>query len=184
MDSVGLVVAQGTANLQQLGPLLRPRIDAWVDWLMDRRRVIVTATLMTSSLAEHFAHNLRYLLGGVDFVDASSSQAWMHLRDLNANDGVVGISYPRYAKRTAAFMGQCRVRTAHLAWITDLGGPNLVGAEEVLRLPAASQSHYSSTVALIALIDILAHEIAERDPERIRQNLEEADQIWQTLNDT
>jgi len=183
-DSVGLVIGQETANLEQLGPILRVQVAGIVDWLLTRPHILVTASLMTTSLGEHVALNLRYLLGGVEFVDAVSSQAWMRLRDLTPDDGVIGISYPRYAKRTASFMAQCAERTSHILWITDLGGPGIPMAERVLRLPSASQSHYSSTVALMALVHVMAHELADRDPERIRGNLEEADRIWRALNDT
>ncbi len=181
-DSVAMVLSQEKANLEQLGPILRTQVVAIAEWLLTRKHIVVAASLMTASLAEHLALNLRYLLGGVEFVDAVSSQAWMHLRDLGPEDGVIGLSYPRYSKRTAAFLSQCAARTDHILWITDLGGPR-VPAELELRLPSASQSHYSSTVALMALIHVMGHELAERAPERIRKNLEAADKIWRTLNE-
>lgn len=181
-DMMTSVLAQEIANLTELEPTLRAQIDVIADWLLSRQHLIVTASLMTASLAEHVALNLRYLLGGVDFVDAVSSQAWMYLRDLQSEDGVVGISYPRYSPRTAAFLAQCVKRTPHVLWITDLGGPSLP-AELVLRLPSASTSHYSSTVALMALIQILAHELADREPKRIRKNIEAADAVWRTLHE-
>ncbi|PSR20444.1 MAG: hypothetical protein C7B45_14845 [Sulfobacillus acidophilus] len=181
-DVTTSVLAQEIANLTELEPTLRAQIDVITDWLLSRQHLIVTASLMTASLAEHVALNFRYLLGGVDFVDAASSQAWMLLRDLHDEDGVVGISYPRYSTRTSAFLGQCAKRTPHILWITDLGGPS-IPAELVLRLPSTSQSHYSSTVALMALIQVLAHELAEREPQRIRRNIEAADAVWRILHE-
>jgi DNA-binding MurR/RpiR family transcriptional regulator len=182
IDSIGLVLSQEIANLEQLSPLLRPQLAPLIDWLLMRRHIVVTASLMTAGLAEHLALNFRYLLGGVEFVDAASSQAWMHLRDLRSDDGVIGLSYPRYAARTSAFLARSLRQTPHNIWITDLGGPAVPTAEMIIRLPSASQSHYSSTVTLMAFIHIVAHELAEREPERVRQNLEDADRIWQDLN--
>jgi len=183
MDTVGLVVAQEIANLEQLGSYIRPQLSDWVDWLLSRRRIVVTATLMTASLAEYLGLLLRYLLGGVDFVDASSGQAWLRLRDISEDDGVIGVSYPRYAKRTATFLERCRDYTTHTAFITDLGGPTLP-VERMLRLPSVSRAHHSSAVALIAFVDMLANEMAEREPDRVRHNLEEADRLWLALNDS
>lgn len=181
-DIVASVVAQELGNLQQLGSLLRPQVPLLRTWLAERPRMLVTASLMTTGLGEHLAMHLRLLLGHVDFVDASSSEAWLELRDLEPNDGVIGLSYPRYSRATTQFLRECRQQTQHLLWITDMGGPELNGAELTIRLPSSSVSHYSSTVGLMAMLHILARELAEEVPDRVRNNLVAADKLWQKLN--
>ena len=181
-DLVGAVIAQEVQNLHQLGPLLRPQLDPLVTWLLARPRMVVTASLMTTDLAEHVALHLRLLLGRVEFVDASSSQAWLQLRDLEATDGVIGLSYPRYSRPTTRFLTGCQQHTPHILWMTDLSGPDLPQAELTIRLPSVSLSHYSSTVSLMALVHILARELAERDPARVRANLDAADGLWHDLS--
>lgn len=181
-DMVGAVIAQEIQNLHQLEPMVRSQLDPLVSWLLQRPRMIVTASLMTTGLAEHLALHLRLLLRRVDFVDASSSQAWLQLRDLDSSDGVIGVSFPRYSRPTAQFLAGCLRHTPHVAWITDLSGPELPGAELTIRLPSMSLSHYSSTVSLMALLNILARELAEREPGRIRANLDAADGLWRDLS--
>lgn len=181
-DIITSVVRQETSNLEQLGQILRPQLPALLTWLLQRRRIVVAASLMTAALADHLALHLRLLLGAVDYVDASSSEAWLRIRDLNAEDGVIGVSYPRYSEATAAFLARAHCRTPHIVFLTDLAGASPKNVTMTVRLPSASESHYSSTVALMSLIQILAHELASREPERIRQNIDQADVIWRELN--
>ncbi len=181
-DVITSVVRQETSNLEQLGQILRPQLPALVTWLLQRRRIVVVASLMTAALADHLALHLRLLLGAVDYVDASSSEAWLRIRDLKPEDGVIGVSYPRYSEATAAFLARAYRRTPHIMFLTDLSGVSPKNVTMTVRLPSASESHYSSTVALMSLIQILAHELATRDPERVRRNLDQADMVWRELN--
>lgn len=178
-DIVGQVVADEASNLQRLVPLLRAHLDTLWPWLLERRHLLVVASLMTAGLAEHMAAHLRLLLGNADFLDASSSMAWLRVRDIEPNDGVVALSYPRYAQATRLFLTRARERTRHVLLITDMAGPDHPAASITLRLPTASTTHYSSTVSLMVLMQVIARGLAHHAPDRVLGNVSRADAIWQ-----
>lgn len=181
-DTVSMVIADEKANLDQMGAMIRPQLETIWPWLLERQQILVVASLLTAGLAEHLALHLRLLLGNVDFVDAASSQAWLRIRDLRADDGVVAVSYPRYSEATRAVLTHARKRTNHIVLITDLTGPEHASAFLTIRLPSTSRTHYSSSVGLMALLQILSRGLAERSPDRVLGNIAQADRSWRELN--
>jgi DNA-binding MurR/RpiR family transcriptional regulator len=179
---IGSIIADEKANLDQLEQCVTPQLNDLLSMLLNSRHILITASLMTTALAQHFAIHLRLLLGNVDFVDAASSLAWIRLRDLDARDMVVGLTYPRYSEATRQFLTKARERTPLVALITDLPGPPLDKMALTLRLPAISRGHYSSTVSLMAFIQVIGQNMTLRDPSRILGNLNAVDAIWQQLN--
>lgn len=182
LTPIGAVIANEKSNLDQLEMLLAPVIDEFISTLLSARRILVVASLMTAPIAEYLSLHLRLLLGHVDFVDASSSQAWLRFRELGSEDCVLGLSYPRYSVATRKFLTKTLERTEHVILMTDQGGALLQGIQLAVRLPSVSHYHYSSNVSLMALTQILARSLSHQDPERIMNNVNEADEIWSQLN--
>ena len=182
LTPIGAIVANEKANLDQLESLLTPVIDELLSTLLKAGRILVVASLMTAPIAEYLSLHLRLLLRRVEYVDASSSQAWLHFRELGDEDCVLGLSYPRYSEATRRFLKKTLERTSHVILMTDQAGPMLQGIQLTVRLPSMSHYHYSSNVSLMALTQILARGLSHHDPERIMSNLNEADEIWSQLN--
>lgn len=182
LTPIGAVVSNEKANLDQLESLLTPVIEELLSTLLKAGRILVVASLMTAPLAEYLSLHLRLLLQHVEYVDASSSQAWLHFRELGASDCVLGLSYPRYSEATIRFLTKTLERTSHVILMTDQAGPLLQGVQLTVRLPSMSHYHYSSNVSLMALTQILARGLSQRDPERITKNLNAVDEIWGQLN--
>jgi DNA-binding MurR/RpiR family transcriptional regulator len=182
LTQIGAVVANEKSNLDQLETLVSPIINELVDTLLASRRTFVVASLMTAPLAEYLALHLRLLLQHVEYVDAASSHAWLMYRELDDSDCVIGLSYPRYSEATRHFLTKTLERTPHVILMTDQLGPVLNGVQLTVRLPSVSHFHYSSNVSLMALTQVLARGLRDRDPERIMSNLSVADEIWTQLN--
>ncbi len=182
LTPIGAVVAEEKANLDQLESLLTPVIDGLINTLLHARQILVVASLMTAPIAEYFSLHLRLLIGQVDYVDASSSQAWLRFRDLTSEDCVLGLSYPRYSRATRTFLTQATQRTSKVILMTDVSGPAIPEVKLIVRLPSMSHYHYSSNVSLMALTQILARSLSHQDPERIMNNLNVADEVWSQLS--
>ncbi|TAM58058.1 MurR/RpiR family transcriptional regulator [bacterium] len=176
------VIDEIKRTLDLVEPAIAPVLDRLVSQLTSAASIHVVASLMTVPLAEHLALQLRLLLGHVHHIDASSSGAWLNYRDLESNDCVVGMSFPRYAKATRFFLKRSLERTSNVILITDQSGPGLPDAQLTIRLPSRSTYYYSSNVALIALIHILARTLIERDPGRVLGNINAYDEIWSQLD--
>ncbi|WAH37994.1 MurR/RpiR family transcriptional regulator [Alicyclobacillus dauci] len=182
LTPIGAIVEEEKANLDQLEALVAPVIGEMIDTLLAADRVLVVASLMTAPIAEYVSLHLRLLIGRVDYVDASSSQAWLRFRDLSKEDCVLGLSYPRYSEATRQFLSAATKRTSKVILMTDVAGPPIPGTKLTVRLPSISHYHYSSNVSLMALTQILAKGFGQKDPERIMNNLNATDEIWSELN--
>ncbi len=175
------VIAREISHLELMEASIAPVLDSLITRLLEAPNILIVAGLLTTAIAEHLALHLRLLLGSVHFAEASSSEAWLRLRDIREGDVVLGVSYPRYAEATQWLLEKARRRTPHVLLITDANGPELTAVSMTVRLPMVSHYHVDSSTALMVLIPILARSMAERDPDRILRNLHGADEIWREL---
>lgn len=181
LTPISAVVTEEKANLDQLEDALAPVIDQLIEFLIDSKKILVVASMMTAPLAEYLALHLRMLLGDVEYVNAASGDGWLRLRDLQPDSLVIGLSYPRYGEATRSFLTRARERTDRVVLITDQAGPSLDHLALDIRLPSFSNSDSASTVVLMALRQILARYLQVAVPDRVLTNLDAADKLWSPM---
>ncbi|MCL6594703.1 MAG: MurR/RpiR family transcriptional regulator [Firmicutes bacterium] len=172
------VVEQEKNNLDQLALMPDDTLAAFVDMLAAARRVYVVASLASVPLGEYVALHLGLILGNVRFAEPSTVDALAMLAEVEADDLVVGLSFPRYARATLETIAACARKGCRTVVITDRSGPGLPEATMVLKLPARSATPFSSSVSLMAVTaatEVLLH---ERLVERVEANMARVDRTW------
>jgi DNA-binding MurR/RpiR family transcriptional regulator len=95
-----------------------------------------------------------------------SEQAARHLTHIGAGDALIAISLPRYSRDTVELARFAREQGAFVLALTDNPtAPLAASADAVLLAPAEHQILSSSSVAMVALIEILTAEVLKATPQ-------------------
>ncbi|OMG69412.1 MurR/RpiR family transcriptional regulator [Burkholderia ubonensis] len=95
-----------------------------------------------------------------------SEQAARHMTRVGAGDTLIAISLPRYSRDTVELARFARERGAFVVALTDNPtAPLAAAADAVLLAPAEHRVLSSSSVAMVALVEMLASEVLKATPQ-------------------
>lgn len=154
---------------------------AAVSRVVSARRVYVFGAGSCKHLAGFFTHYLQMLLGGqVRRIAATSqSEIFEELLDLNPEDAIIGISFPRYSKKAVQTLHYAHSKGAGVVAITDSPlSPIAPYAHHLLTAHSDMASVVDSLVAPLSVINALIVAISLRTMDRTRSKLEELERLW------
>lgn len=164
-------------TLQELAP---GAFEQAVDTILAARRIAVVGFRSASSLALFLSYWLSWVLRNVTYVGYGGGDGIEQLLPLGSEDVVIGISFPRYTKRTVDLMEFARSRGIKTIAITDsLVSPLAHHARVVLTARTSMASFVDSFVAPLSLINALICAVAVREEHRTKEALAEMEALWQ-----
>jgi DNA-binding MurR/RpiR family transcriptional regulator len=143
---------------------LKPEVlDSAVEMLTDpRARVHVIGGRFSSALATYFATHLQLLRPHVSTVSEIPVHRSNQVLDLGRSDVVVALDFRRYQKDTIDFGNAAAAQGARVILFTDPWlSPLVSSARLVLTVETTSPSPFDSSVAAIAVLELLIHRIVE-----------------------
>jgi DNA-binding MurR/RpiR family transcriptional regulator len=151
-----------------------------VDRIVNARQVYVFGAGSCKHLAGFLTHYLQLLVGNARRVTvASPSQICEQMIDLNEQDVVIGISFPRYSKISVQAMHYAQSKGATVVALTDSAlSPIAPYATHLLTAHSDMASVVDSLVAPLSIINALIVALSLRTMERTRAKLEELEQLW------
>jgi DNA-binding MurR/RpiR family transcriptional regulator len=154
--------ALATAVRSTFAQLSAPDLDRAVTHLADpRHRVVVTGGWTSHLLAALLASLVRPFRAGVSHVPSSAAERAGALADLARGDAVVLFDFRRYELDSFEFARLARKRGARLVLVTDPWlSPIADLADAVLPAQVNGPSPFESLTPTVALVEILATEIA------------------------
>lgn len=144
--------------------------------LLSARHIAVMASLTSTSLGAYVAAHLNFLLGNVVFYEAESSASWIFLRDAGHDDAALIVTFPRYSNSARNMIQRCGERIPHTILITDRVGKKLFSGIPALGLPVSGDL-FSAGPPTTVFVQMLAHELRNRAPERIVERLKRTDSV-------
>ena len=152
-----------------------------VERIVAARNVYIFGAGSCKHLAGFLTHYLQMLLGGQvrRIAVASQAEIFEEMLDLSEEDVVIGISFPRYSKKSVQTLHYAHSKGAGVIALTDSAlSPIAPFAAALLTAHSDMASVVDSLVAPLSVINALIVAVSLRTMDRTRPKLEELERLW------
>ncbi len=159
----------------------RDAFDGAVGDIVGAKRIYLIGVRSANAISTFLAFYFNLIFDNVTHVTATSaSEIFEQLLRVDGDDVVIGISFPRYSKRTVKALEFARDRGAHVVAITDSDASPLAAvAQRTLVAKSDMVSFVDSLVAPLSLVNALIVAITRAKKQELSKNLEELEHIWE-----
>jgi len=154
--------------------------DDIVNSLFIARKIYIIGLRDSSALAEFLAFYLNLILDNVNVVAYGVSDIFEQMLNINEEDILIGIGFPRYTTRTIEALAFARSKNANIVAITDsLLSPLAAKADFTLIAQSNMTSFVDSLVAPLSVINALIIAVGLREKEKISSTFSTLENIWE-----
>ncbi len=165
-----------------LGSVDRAQFDEAVSRILAARNIYILGTRTSSALSLFMSYYFNLLFENVRTLNENSTiEIFEQILRIRPEDALIGISFPRYSRRTVNAVHYARDRGASVIAITDSENSPIARLADV-RLIARSDmvSFVDSLVAPLSLINALIVAVANQAQDRLPATFEELERVWDT----
>jgi len=157
--------------------------DIAIENILKAETVYVLGLRSSAFLAGYLGFYFNFIVDNVKVVTSAPSDVFEQLLKATENDVVIGISYPRYSKRTLEALDYAKEKGCKIIGITDsLVSPAAQIADITLIAGSNMVSFVDSLVAPMSLINALIVGVAMEKEEGITKYFEDLEAIWEKHN--
>lgn len=158
----------------------RAGFDGAVQDIVSAGRIYILGVRSASALATFLSFYFNLIFDNVTYISVNSaSEIFEQLLRVGPGDVVIGISFPRYSKRTVKAMQFARDRGAQVIAITDSTASPLADiAQRLLLAKSDMVSFVDSLVAPLSLVNALIVAISRVKRQDLSQTLGQLEHIW------
>lgn len=153
---------------------------AAVECLSRASRVYVLGVRSAGALADFLGYYLRFMFDDVVVVDTSAmSEVFEQVLRVRPGDVFLGLSFPRYSRRTVKAMKYVKDQGATVIALTDSRTSPLVEHADVALLAKSDMASFvDSLVAPLSLVNALIVAVSRRRAEQLEDTLRKLEGIW------
>ncbi len=150
-----------------------------VEALLGAKKIYVLGTRTSAALSMFMGFYFNLLFENVKVLyENTAGEVFEQIMRIGPGDVFVGISYPRYSKRTVKAVRFAKERGATVLALTDAAtSPIAEGADVCLLARSDMVSFVDSLVAPLSLINALIVEVSERKP-GVARTFTELEEVW------
>lgn len=157
----------------------RNEFSSAVKSIIEAKRIYVMGVRSAEIIANMLGQNLDLILDNVRTVTDASSDDCEQLIHIGKGDVFIGISFPRYSKRTADAMLFAKSHGAKCIAITDSSlSPLTEYADEKMEIHCNTVSFVDSLVAPLSVVNALIAAVSMEKKEELSETLSEMESIW------
>lgn len=158
----------------------REDFDRVVSAIVDARHIYILGVRSAAALASFLGFYFNLIFDNVTVVHATStSEVFEQLLRIGSNDVIVGVSFPRYSRRTVKAMQFAHDRGAATIALTDSETSPLAPISTLTLLAKSDMASFvDSLVAPLSLINALIVAIGRKKNDDLSQTFETLEQIW------
>ena len=155
--------------------------DRAVDSIIGAKRIYVIGTGSSSALANFLAFYLNHIFDNVKLVGSTSSgDVFESIISIDSDDVLIGLSFPRYSKRTVSAMRYASEKNVTVIAITDSPqSPLAQFADNLLIARSDMASFVDSLVAPLSLVNALIVSLGLRRKDEVSKKLQKLEQFWE-----
>ncbi len=159
----------------------RTTFNEAVQRIAGAKRLYILGVRSASALAEFLAYYFRFMFDDVICVETSAmSETFEQILHIKEGDVLIGLSFPRYSRRTVQAMRYAKDRGATAIAITDSKASPLAEIADVSLLAKSDMASFvDSLVAPLSLVTALIVSVSRIRFEKLEHNLSHLEQIWQ-----
>ena len=158
----------------------RADFESAVGCICAAKSIYIIGVRSSSALAQFLSFYFNHIFPNVRLINTTSrSEMFEQIMRIGPEDVFIGISFPRYSKRTVKAMEFARDRGAYVVAITD-GETSPLAPIATCTLTAKSDmaSFVDSLVAPLSLVNALIVAVGRRKNEDVEQTFVNLEQIW------
>lgn len=151
-----------------------------VECILKAKRIYILGVRSSAPLASFLGFYFNLIFDNVRLVHTTSvSEMFEQILRASEGDAVIGISFPRYSKRTTKAMQYVKSQGATVIAITDSNeSPLALFADHSIIARSDMASFVDSLVAPLSVINALIVAIGVRKKDNISQTFEKLETIW------
>ncbi len=150
-----------------------------VDTVLHAKKVYIVGLRSSALLAQFFGYYLNYILDDVRIVALNVTDVYESISKIKKEDVLVGISFPRYSRRTLDAMRYAKKLGAQVVGITDGEMSPLHSAADVcLSAKTDMASFVDSFAAPISVVNALIVAMALRRKDELNMHFKQLEGIW------
>lgn len=180
-DVLKAVLRADINNLQAtLDEIDQDYFNQAVDMILSAKHIYIIGMRTSTTLADFLATYLKLLLDNVTVVkEIAAREVYEQLLRIGEGDLIIGISFPRYSKRTIKALHYARDSGASVVCITDgLTSPVCAYADAKLVAKSDMTSFVDSLTAPLSVINALIAALAMRKKDEVHDTLLKLENIW------
>ena len=158
----------------------RKGFDGAVDAILSARRIYILGVRSAAAIASFLGFYFNLIFENVTLVNtASASEIFEQLLRVREGDVVIGVSFPRYSRRTVKALEFAHDQGATVVAITDSEASPLAGiADHALLAKSDMASFVDSLVAPLSLVNALIVAVSRRKDNDLAATFEALEHIW------
>ncbi len=151
-----------------------------LELILRAKTIYILGVRSSGPLASFLAYYMNLIFDNVKLVQTNSiSETFEQMLKIGPADVMIGISFPRYSKRTVKAMDFAKSRGASVIAITDSDqSPIAASAECVLKAHGNMVSFVDSMVGPLSLLNALVVALSMSRQSEVKENLENLENIW------
>lgn len=154
-----------------------------IELILKSEKVYIIGMRSSNFLAGYLGFYLSFLLENIKVVTSGPNDVFEQLLNANDKDLIIGISYPRYSKRTLEALDYCKEKGCKIISITDsLISPASNYSDLSLVASSDMLSFVDSLVAPMSLINALIVTIGLHKKDDVKSSFESLEEIWEKYN--
>ncbi|SHH47762.1 transcriptional regulator, RpiR family [Caloranaerobacter azorensis DSM 13643] len=154
-----------------------------VDCIYNANRVYIIGLRSSTTLANYLGFYLSLILDNVKVVTYGISDIFEQLLRVNKGDVVIGISYPRYSRRTLEALNYVKQQECKIIGITDSFLSPISGIADYTLIAKSNMiSFVDSLVAPLSLINALIIAIGMKEKNEIAEYFQKLETLWSEYN--
>jgi DNA-binding MurR/RpiR family transcriptional regulator len=152
-----------------------------IDMILSAKNIYIIGVRSCASLASFLGFYFNLIFDNVKLIHTNSvSEMFEQIYRLGTDDVVIGISFPRYSKRTLKAMEFARSRSAKVIAITDSPlSPMIQFSDCSLIARSDMASFVDSLVAPLSIINAIIVALCIKKKDTVVNTLENLEQIWE-----
>ncbi len=154
--------------------------ESSVEAIVNASRIYIIGVRSSSALASFLYFYLNLMRENVFYVNSSTvSETFEQIMRIDSNDVVIGMSFPRYSRRTAQAMRFAKDRGASTIAITDSAKSPLAQTADMSLLALSDMASFvDSLVAPLSVINALIVAVGMRKKDDVKKTFNLLEQIW------
>lgn len=151
-----------------------------VELIFKAKKIYIIGLRSSTALSDFLGFYLNVILDNVKVVNYGVSDIFEQMFTVSEGDLVIGIGFPRYAKRTIEALTFAQSRNAKVVAITDsLLSPLAAQADYSLIAQSNMASFVDSLVAPLSVINALIIAVGLREKDKISNTYSSLESIWE-----
>ena len=178
---LGTVFKADMQNIRQtIEDLDEANFSRTVDALCEAERVYVVGVRSSAPLAQFLGYYMNFIRDNVMVITSGISDVLEQVARVGEKDVVLGISFPRYSRRTIEAMNYAKGKGATVVSLTDTPLSPLGEASDFcLTARSDMASFVDSLVAPLSMINALIVAMSRRHREEVSEHFAQLESLWE-----